>query len=215
MGPDFDRGAFLAAYFGYLATEDDSLFWAIEVFYSDWDRCDEKFELVLALLDAAPDERSRTYVACGPLEDLLQNCGDAVIDRIEHAAQDDPRIGQALVHVWGLERYPPIESRVNRLLASQGLPRLVRRRAAMIRGDRLSGPMQTTIRRFPRDGVGVHRVALVMADGYVHDPVFVVWGDDDGILRRAHPDALDMTDRSPFHVGDVTDVRDRSRLDID
>ena len=117
MGTDFDRDAFVDAYFGYFRTKDDSLFWSWEVFYGDWADCTEMLELVLLLVATAPDEPSLSLVGAGPLEDLLWKCGDAVIDRIELAAGGDTKLGRALANVWGLER--AIEARVNRLLDGQ------------------------------------------------------------------------------------------------
>lgn len=207
MGPEFDRKAFLDAYFGYLSTEDDSLFWAVEIFYSGWDRCDEKLALVLALVDAAPDEQSLTYVACGPLEDLLWNCGDAVIDRIELAATHNPRLGRALGNVWGLERWPAIETRVNRLLESQGLPRLVRRRPTMVAEWRLADSVRRAISRFPEYEPGIHRVALVFADGYVMEPVFVIRDTEAISGSSSLENALDLGEQAAFHLGEVIDAR--------
>jgi hypothetical protein len=207
MDPEFDRKAFLDAYFGYLATKDDSLFWAVEVFYSGWDHCDEKLALVLALVDAAPDEQSVTYVACGPLEDLLWNCGDAVIDRIELAATHNPRLGRSLGNVWGLERWPTLEARINRLLESQGLPHLVRRRPMLVARSQLSDSVQGAISRFPEYEPGIHRVALVFADAYVMEPVFVIRETADVSRPSSLENALDLAEEAAFHPGDVIDAR--------
>jgi hypothetical protein len=207
MRLEFDRKTFLDAYFGYLSTKDDSLFWALEIFYSGWDRCAEKLELVLALVDAAPDEQSLTYVACGPLEDLLLNCGDAVIDRIELSAEHNPRLGRSLGKVWGLERYPAIEARVNRLLGSQGLPHLVRRRPMTVAMSLLPESVQGAISRLPEYEAGVHRVALVFAGGYVREPVFVTRGTEASPGAGSLENAVDLGEVDAFHPREVIDAR--------
>jgi Family of unknown function (DUF6869) len=207
MSFEFDRKTFVDAYFGYLSTKDDSLLWALEVFFSGWDRCDEKLELVLALVDGAADEQSLTYVASGPLEDLLRNCGDAVIDRIELSAANNPRLGRSLGWVWGLEHNPALEARVNRLLESQGLPHLVRRQPMKVAISLLPESVQGAISRLPEHEAGVHRVALVFAGGYVIEPVFVK-RDTDALLHSGSlENAVDLGEDDAFHPGEVIDAR--------
>jgi hypothetical protein len=62
--------------------------------------------LVLALISKAPDELL-SYVAAGPLEDLLSRDGPNVIDKVLKFAQKDERLQMALQGVWGQNRMDP------------------------------------------------------------------------------------------------------------
>jgi hypothetical protein len=92
----------VTAYFSYLKTKDDDLFWA-------WERIDEiahadpvrAWALILQLIVAAPDDLALFRIAAGPLEVLLKSHGPVVIDRVEDQARKDPRFRFVLSGVWG------------------------------------------------------------------------------------------------------------------
>lgn len=60
-------------------------------------------ELIAALLQGAPDEKTLIAVAAGPLENLLAEHWDDVIEQVETLAQDGGPIRRALssVHLTG------------------------------------------------------------------------------------------------------------------
>src|ERR1700724_2176028 len=62
------------------------------------------WELTLSLVAKASNPRTLSYVAAGPMEDLLNNHGSAVIDRVEIAARRDSKFRLALCDVWGTSR---------------------------------------------------------------------------------------------------------------
>ena len=71
----------VAAYLKHFETGDDGLFWAFER-VQQYVRKDptKAWEVTLQLIAAAPDPRTRGYVAAGPLEDLLYARGELFID---------------------------------------------------------------------------------------------------------------------------------------
>ena len=52
------------------------------------------------LNDAGTHEDEGEHVGAGPLEDLIHQHGDAVIDEIDRCARQLPSFAQALRHVW-------------------------------------------------------------------------------------------------------------------
>jgi hypothetical protein len=56
--------------------------------------------VILALIEAAPNEEALAFVAAGPLEDLIQSHGNDFADRIIERARRDPRFRSALRDVW-------------------------------------------------------------------------------------------------------------------
>jgi hypothetical protein len=60
-------------------------------------------DLLAALADAAPAGDNGTTVGAGPLETLLHEHGDSVIDEVERTARRSTSFADALAQVW-LER---------------------------------------------------------------------------------------------------------------
>lgn len=60
----------------------------------------EAVELLVALNEAAPAEDGGVSVGCGPLEDLIHEHGDALIDVIDASARQNPDFAKAMSHVW-------------------------------------------------------------------------------------------------------------------
>jgi hypothetical protein len=91
------------AYLRQLETNNPDLFWAFEEVLEICDSDPERaWQLTLTLIAKASNPKSLSYVAAGPLEDLLKNHGSVVIDRVEIAARRDPKFRLALCDVWGL-----------------------------------------------------------------------------------------------------------------
>ena len=73
---------------------------------------DEGWSLVLALVEAAPDDWVLCNVAAGPLEDLLKKFSAVLIDRVEIEARRDPKFRRSLTGVWGLP--PSVQERLRK-----------------------------------------------------------------------------------------------------
>jgi hypothetical protein len=76
-------------------------FWAFEkmwdISHSDPDLC---WELILQILHTPHEDSVTEVLAAGPLEDLLAEFGERVIDRVEQAAMVDPLLRDLLGGVW-------------------------------------------------------------------------------------------------------------------
>jgi len=64
---------------------------------------DDAIPLVLALLEASAEEEASVAVGTGPLEDLINDHGDALADAVERTARQSPLFARALGAV-SLER---------------------------------------------------------------------------------------------------------------
>jgi hypothetical protein len=103
MVESFEDRALAEAYMRQHETNDRELFWAFEKVVEICRASPERgWQLTLALIAKASNPDSLSYVAAGPLEDLLTKHGSAVIDRVEIAARRDPKFRLALGDVWGL-----------------------------------------------------------------------------------------------------------------
>jgi hypothetical protein len=60
----------------------------------------DALELVVALVDAAPDRAGLALVGTGPLEDLVHEHGVALVTEIEGLARQHAGFSQALRSVW-------------------------------------------------------------------------------------------------------------------
>jgi hypothetical protein len=60
----------------------------------------DALELVVALIEAAPDSQGVANVAAGPLEDLVHAHGDDLVEQIETLARQLPPFAVALHGVW-------------------------------------------------------------------------------------------------------------------
>jgi uncharacterized glyoxalase superfamily protein PhnB len=79
------------------------------------------WSLVLLLVNSAPSDAALEYVGAGPLEDLLCEHGPKLIDRVEAAALQEPRVSRALANVWGHNRMDAVvRERVTRAAAKTG-----------------------------------------------------------------------------------------------
>ena len=56
----------------------------------------DAIRMILALLDTAPDGDGTVAVGTGPLEDLVNDHGDVLVDEIEQAARQAPEFASAL-----------------------------------------------------------------------------------------------------------------------
>jgi hypothetical protein len=99
--PESYEQLIVAAYFEHFKTNNPELLWAWdEVHVIARPDAEKSWPLVLALINAAPDDVSLAYVGSGPLEDLLADHGEIAIDRVMDAAAHQPRFRQALAGVY-------------------------------------------------------------------------------------------------------------------
>lgn len=67
----------------------DDFFWAWEAVYeAGRDNPGKSLPLLVALADAAPDDAALAYLGAGPVEDLVNDHGERLIDAIESAAHE-------------------------------------------------------------------------------------------------------------------------------
>ena len=76
----------------------------------DWDlpreephQCLDAILIILKKISSEPDNRLLSILAAGPLEELLHENGEAVVDRIEEYARKDPFFKKLLNGVWDSE----------------------------------------------------------------------------------------------------------------
>jgi hypothetical protein len=104
----FDREGFLRDWFSEWKPGKPIYGWATELLvHLIEDEPEVAWELILALIERAPEEEAIGWVAAGPLEDLLCHHGLDVIDKAETLAAADPRFKKCLAGVWGSNRMDP------------------------------------------------------------------------------------------------------------
>ncbi|MEQ1644265.1 MAG: DUF6869 domain-containing protein [Pyrinomonadaceae bacterium] len=95
---------------------------------SAWEKVDEVirrdrdkgWELVLELIDAAPDDFILATIAAGPLEDLLNDSPAVLADRVEIEARRSPKFRRCLTGVWGVP--DSLRTRVEKYLSAVDNP---------------------------------------------------------------------------------------------
>lgn len=95
----------VSAYFEHWRTNDDALAWAYDRVSNEIRKKPiEGWELVLALIAAAPNDEALDYVAAGPLEDWLCRHGGPRVAQVSDQAHRDLRFRRALGATWGRNR---------------------------------------------------------------------------------------------------------------
>lgn len=96
-----ELAALIAAYHAFGRDRRDDDFWA-------WQRvkdvvqgpdAERAWGLTVAVVRSAPDHRLE-HVGAGPVEELVETHGPALLDRIEAEAGRDPRFREALASIW-------------------------------------------------------------------------------------------------------------------
>ncbi len=64
------------------------------------------WQMILELIDRAPDDPALSFVAAGPLEDLIRRHGAQFGERLAERANQDERFRDALRDVWGWDEVP-------------------------------------------------------------------------------------------------------------
>ena len=65
------------------------------------------WDLILGLIERAPDAETLNCVGAGPLEDLLSSHGSAFIDRVEVRSRSDEQFQNCLAYVWAFLSIEP------------------------------------------------------------------------------------------------------------
>lgn len=88
-------------YVAYETAQDDADWWAWEVLDEAVDeRPEEAWLLVREAIERAPSEEVVFNIAAGALENLVNDHGDVLLERIEAAARDRPKLRLAMTGVW-------------------------------------------------------------------------------------------------------------------
>ena len=86
-----------------LKVEDHPLWWAVERFMfpgSEDTLARDCLKVILAILEKDPPESVIGSLAAGPLEDLIEECGEEIIEDIETEARKNPAFRQLLGGMW-------------------------------------------------------------------------------------------------------------------
>lgn len=97
----------------------DEWFWAWELVQETIQRDpSEALEIVVALVETASNEADLDYVGAGPLEDLVRERGEVLIDQLDMLARRDPRFRRAVNAMWLSEEVPiSVRQRLERFRA--------------------------------------------------------------------------------------------------
>jgi hypothetical protein len=114
------RTLLVRAYLEYSATDRPDLFWVTDrlrdlIAHAS----DDAYEVIRELVRQAPSPYVLSIVAAGPLEDLLSDWGERIIDRLETDARDDPKLMAACAGVWKLYMPDEVWNRLRNLVRGQ------------------------------------------------------------------------------------------------
>lgn len=100
MPSGFDRDGFLRDWFSERSPDKPIYGWATELMaHLTEDEPDEAWGLIVDLVERAPSGEALSWVAAGPLEDLLSRHGSELIGRVEQRASSDSRFRKCLAGV--------------------------------------------------------------------------------------------------------------------
>jgi hypothetical protein len=104
----------------YSATDRPDLFWSFDRLRDLIEHApDDAYDVIRELVRLAPSPYVLGIVAAGPLEDLLSDWGERLIDRLEVDAHDDPKLMAACARVWKLYMPDEVWTRLRRLVSGQ------------------------------------------------------------------------------------------------
>ena len=95
-------------------------FWAWEMITDlVFENLEEAWLVILELIRRAPTDRVLASIAAGPLEDLIRNYKEEVIDRVEVEARRDPKFRRCLTGVWyGSDLSESIRNKIEKYTSS-------------------------------------------------------------------------------------------------
>jgi len=88
------------AYLKNYRTRLDEDFWAFEEVNEACNNFESGLEITLALISSANNEQELSYVAAGPVEDMLTMHGNKAMEAFEKAILNSDKILEALAGVW-------------------------------------------------------------------------------------------------------------------
>jgi len=106
--------AYIQAQLASNLNTDNPQWWAFEKFIQvGTEKLSSKdcLNTILVILEKNPPDKVMSVLATGPLEDLIDRCGEEVIDNIERLARQNPKFKNLLGGVWECST-PDIWSRV-------------------------------------------------------------------------------------------------------
>ena len=83
------------------------------------DMCIDVILNILEKIDIVPENKLFDILAAGPLEDLLQENGHLIIDRVEILARTNPAFRKLLNGVWGNELNNSIKKRLDKYMINR------------------------------------------------------------------------------------------------
>ncbi|MBV2090281.1 MAG: hypothetical protein KUF72_05285 [Candidatus Thiodiazotropha sp. (ex Ctena orbiculata)] len=95
--------AYIQAELTHGLNADHPQWWAVEKFMgigSGDTNAQDSMKAILVILNLEPPDKVIAVLAAGPLEDLIENCGEEVIDQIELLARQNPKFRHLLGGVW-------------------------------------------------------------------------------------------------------------------
>jgi hypothetical protein len=105
----------LLSWFAYKQTS-----WSVETLLDlSWHNPERLWVVIKALVAAAPDEQTLSYIGAWWLEDLLADYGSQFIERIEDAASTDPKFRLCLAGVWKTTMNDDLWQRLTSALGDQ------------------------------------------------------------------------------------------------
>jgi len=114
------RALLVRAYLEYSATDRPDLFWASNRLRDLIEHApDDAYDVIRDLVRQAPSPYVLSIVAAGPLEDLLSDWGERIIDRLETDTRDDPKLMAACADVWRLYMPDEVWSRLRHLVTGR------------------------------------------------------------------------------------------------
>ena len=96
--------AYMRAQLAHGLNTDHADWWAVEKFMKigmkEEATASESWEAILMILELDPPDKVIAILAAGPLEDLIDDCGEEYVDRIEHEAKFNLKFRHLLGGVW-------------------------------------------------------------------------------------------------------------------
>ena len=95
-------------------------FWAFDAWFDMQEDVDAVWWFVLAVVAKDQSNRVMEQTAAGPLENLLADHGEKVIDRVEREAKSNPNFARLLGGVWQSDTPPHLWQRVEAVWDRRG-----------------------------------------------------------------------------------------------
>jgi len=91
----------------------------LELPFNQPDVCLDVILNILEKIDAIPENKVFDILAAGPLEDLLHEHGNAIIDKVEILAKTNPKFRKLLNGVWDSELEHSIKDKLAKYMVDR------------------------------------------------------------------------------------------------